>query len=128
MTEADQKTIDEVYASPSVVVAPVESILARETVLRALFIGPVIVAAAVAWLGIRALPVLAQPALWRGLAQGVAELLGVVQVILFSLLRGAGELVQQQPHLVAWMLVLSAVILTWAALYRRLVLQPGASA
>ena len=34
MTEADHKTIDEVYASPSVVTAPVESIVAGAWALR----------------------------------------------------------------------------------------------
>ena len=73
MTEADQKTIDEVYASPSVVTAPVESIVARETVLRALFIGPVIVA--VAWL-------------WRDGAGALAAAIGVLVVVANFLLAG----------------------------------------
>jgi hypothetical protein len=48
VTEADQKTLDEVYASPSVEKAPVEAILARATVRRAVIVGPLIVVAA--WL------------------------------------------------------------------------------
>ena len=48
MTDAEQRTIDQVYASPSVEAAPVESIIARHTVRRAVLIGPLVVAAA--WL------------------------------------------------------------------------------
>ena len=46
MTDAEQKTVDEVYASPSAEAAPVESIVATETVRRAIVVGPIIVLAA----------------------------------------------------------------------------------
>ena len=48
VTEADRPTIDEVYASPSIEEAPVESIVARQTARRAVLVGPLIVAGA--WL------------------------------------------------------------------------------
>jgi hypothetical protein len=48
VTDAEQRTIDQVYASPSVEAASVESIVARHTVRRAVLIGPLVVAAA--WL------------------------------------------------------------------------------
>jgi hypothetical protein len=41
-----QSSLDEAYARPSVVAAPVEAIVARQTVRRAVIVGPVIVAAA----------------------------------------------------------------------------------
>lgn len=48
MTDAEPKTIDEVYSSPSVVPDPVETIVAVETVRRAVVVGPLVVLAA--WL------------------------------------------------------------------------------
>ena len=47
-----QHTVDEAYARPSVVAAPVEAIVARQTVRRVVVVGPVIVAVAAALRGI----------------------------------------------------------------------------
>ena len=47
MDSERQLTVDAAYASPSVVEAPVESIVARQTVRRVVVVGPVVVA--VAW-------------------------------------------------------------------------------
>ncbi len=74
MTDADQKTIDEVYASPSVVSAPVESIVARDIVVRAAIVGPVIV-----WVA----------GLLRGIDGAVAGLIGLGVVVGNFLLAGA---------------------------------------
>ncbi len=74
MTDAEYKTIDEVYASPSPVTASVELIVARETVRRASVIGPIVVF--IAWI-------------FRGSAGASAAAIGVVVVAGNFLLAGA---------------------------------------
>lgn len=46
MDSERQRTVDEAYALPSVETAPVEAIVARQTVRRAVLVGPTIVAIA----------------------------------------------------------------------------------
>jgi len=45
-SEEDKLTVDRAYNEPSVVATPIESVIARKMVLRAWWIGPMIVAAA----------------------------------------------------------------------------------
>jgi hypothetical protein len=71
--DSEPKTVDEVYASPSVVKAPVEAIVARQTVGRAVLVGPAIIA--VAWL-------------LRGPDGAVASAIGVAIVAANFLLAG----------------------------------------
>jgi hypothetical protein len=71
--DSEPKTVDEVYASPSVVKAPVEAIVARQTVGRAVVVGPLIIA--VAWL-------------LRGADGLVASAIGVAIVVANFLLAG----------------------------------------
>ena len=75
MTEADRPTIDEVYASPSVVRAPVEAIVAKQTVRRAIVVAPVIVAAA--WL-LRDAPAALAAAIGIGVVVGNFLLAGTI--------------------------------------------------
>lgn len=65
--------LDEVYARPSVVAAPVEAIVARFTVRRTIFVGPLIIG--VAWL-------------LRGPQGAIAAALGVAVVAANFLLAG----------------------------------------
>ncbi len=71
---SEKRTVDEVYASPSVVKAPVETIVARQTVSRAVLLGPLIIA--VAWL-------------LRGPGSAAASAVGVAIVVVNFLLAGA---------------------------------------
>ena len=56
--------------------------------------------------------------------QATMELVGLGAIVLDALLRGAGELVAQQPTLVGWLLLLVTVVVAWFAVYHRLVFQP----
>ena len=78
---------------------------------------------AIAWIAIQLLPVVAQPAFLRGLWQAGVEFLQLLQVMTTALLGGAGEFGRQQPDVLAWFVVIVAVIILWAAVYNRLVLQ-----
>jgi hypothetical protein len=69
-----QRTIDEAYARPSVEAAPVEAIVARHTVRRAVIVGPIVVAVAAAL---------------RGVDGAVAAAIGVSIVVGNFLLAGA---------------------------------------
>lgn len=73
MGSEQRLSVDEAYARPSVVAAPVEAIVARQTVRRALLVGPVVVG--VAWI-------------LRGAGGGVAAALGVGIVVANFLLAG----------------------------------------
>ena len=44
--EEDQLTIDQAYNQPSVIATPIEAVIARKMVLRAWWVGPIIVGAA----------------------------------------------------------------------------------
>ena len=72
--DSDRRSVDEVYLSPSVVEAPVEAIVARQTVRRAVLVGPVVVLVA---------------GLLRGGDGAVAAGLGVLVVVGNFLLAGA---------------------------------------
>lgn len=72
--DSDRRSVDQVYLSPSVVEAPVEAIVARQTVRRAVLVGPVVVLVA---------------GLLRGGDGAVAAGLGVLVVVGNFLLAGA---------------------------------------
>lgn len=77
----------------------------------------------IAWLLLRIGPALAHPALLRGLWQAGGELLGLAQLIIGALLRGAGEFVAQQPAVWAGFLLMVGAIALWGGVYNRLVLR-----
>jgi len=76
--EDDQLTIDEAYNEPSVLATPIEAVIARKMVMRAWWLGPLIVAAAWAI---------------RGRSGGWAAAIGVVIVVVNFLV--AGELLSR---------------------------------
>lgn len=71
--DSENRTVDEVYASPSVIKAPVETIVARQTVSRAVLLGPLIIA--ITWL-------------LRGPGSAAASAVGVAIVVVNFLLAG----------------------------------------
>jgi hypothetical protein len=73
MDSERQPSLDEVYARPSVVEAPVEAIVARQTVRRAIVVGPMVVT--VTWL-------------LRGSGGAAAAAIGVAIVVANFLLAG----------------------------------------
>ncbi len=82
---------------------------------------------AIVWMAIQFLPALVEPALFRSLLQAGTQLLELAGVTLSALLRGAGQLVGQQPALVGWLVVMIGVVVLWGSVYHRLVLQPRRS-
>jgi anti-sigma factor RsiW len=78
---------------------------------------------ALGWIAVQLMPALGQPALFRSLAQGVAELARLLGVVLDALLDGAGQLVGQRPTVVAGLLLMVSVVLLWFGVYNRLVLR-----
>lgn len=79
--------------------------------------------AAIGWIAIQFIPVLGQPAFWRSLWQGAVESASLLQVMVTALFNGAGELLREQPIVLAWLVVLVGIVALWAGVYNRLVLQ-----
>lgn len=79
---------------------------------------------AMAWIAIQYLPALIEPALLRGLWKAGGQLLELGGAVLSALLKGAGQLVGQQPALIGWLVVMVGVVALWGVVYHRLVLQP----
>lgn len=79
---------------------------------------------AIAWLAIQLLPALIEPAFFRSLWQGVLGFGHMVTVVLSALLNGASQFVNQQPTILAWLVVLVGIVALWAGVYSRLVWQP----
>lgn len=79
--------------------------------------------AAIGWIAIQFIPVLGQPAFWRSLWQGAVQFAGLLQIMVAALFNGAGELLREQPVVLAWFVVLLGIVALWAAVYSRLVLQ-----
>lgn len=79
---------------------------------------------AMAWIAIQYVPALVEPALLRSLWQAGAQLLEMGGAVLDALLKGAGQLVGQQPALIGWLVVMVGVVVLWGGVYHRLVLQP----
>jgi anti-sigma factor RsiW len=65
-------------------------------------------------------PVLSEPALVRGVLQSMEKVLQVSGTVLSALLSGAGELVQQQPAIIGWLLVMVGVVFLWGGVYRQI--------
>lgn len=82
---------------------------------------------AIVWIALQYLPALFEPALFRSLWQAAGQLLEMGGVALSALLKGAGQLVGQQPAFLGWLVVLFGVIVLWGSVYHRLVLQPRSS-
>lgn len=79
---------------------------------------------AMAWIAIQYLPALFEPALFRSLWKAGGQLLELGGAVLSALLKGAGQLVGQQPALIGWLVVMVGVVALWGVVYHRLVLQP----
>jgi len=78
---------------------------------------------AIAWIAVQVFPALTQPAFVRGLWQAGVEFAGMLQLMIAAMLNGAGEFVREQPIVLAWFMVIVGIIILWAGVYNRLVLQ-----
>lgn len=79
--------------------------------------------AALGWIAIQFIPIVGQPAFWRSLWHGALEFVNLLQVTISALLNGAGEFLREQPVALAWFVVLVGIVVLWAGVYNRLVLQ-----
>jgi len=75
------------------------------------------------WAVYRLGPVLSNPTLVHSVLQAMERVLQVSATVLSALLSGAGELVQQQPAVIGWLLVMIGVVSLWGGVYRQ-VLSP----
>jgi hypothetical protein len=75
------------------------------------------------WAVYRLGPVLSNPTLVYSVLQAMERVLQVSATVLSALLSGAGELVQQQPAVIGWLLVMIGVVSLWGGVYRQ-VLSP----
>jgi len=79
--------------------------------------------AAIGWIGLQIAPILGQPAFWRSIWQGALQFGGLLQIMIAALLNGAGDFLREQPLALAWFMALVGVIVLWAGVYNKLVLQ-----
>lgn len=86
--------------------------------------GGLIPLAIIGWLALQMIPALSEPAFFRGIWTVCSQALQVLGVMLGALLRGAGELVGEQPTVLAWLVAMVGVVGLWLGVYSRLVFQP----
>ncbi|HSM57551.1 MAG TPA: hypothetical protein VK879_15470 [Candidatus Sulfomarinibacteraceae bacterium] len=86
--------------------------------------GGLIPLAVIGAFGLQMIPALSEPAFFRGIWLACSHILQVLGVMLGALLRGAGELVGEQPTVLAWLVVMVGVVALWLGVYSRLVFQP----
>jgi anti-sigma factor RsiW len=81
----------------------------------------------VGWITTRLIPALLEPALIRSLIQAGSEIFRVIGVVTSAVLAGSGNLLQQQPAVIGWLLVMAGIVLVWGGIYRQLVSAPHGS-
>lgn len=69
--------------------------------------------------------VLAEPAFLNSVWLALGNGLQILSAVLEAMLKGAGELILQQPAVLGWLLVMGGLVFLWGGLYRQLETQPS---